>query len=125
MNWLMDSPIIALLEDITPLTVEDIDEEYVRLLQQFIIDTHYENESHLEQVGTYRLDLFLASEYAFMKMRTYVDGRLDPDTDEGQQWMLENYWQEFIDSATALMPSLSDVIVQDVNIWQGNMQEWT
>lgn len=125
MNWLIDSPIIALLEDITPLTVEDIDEEYVRLLQQFIIDTHYENESHLEQVGTYRLDLFLASEYAFMKMRTYVDGRLDPDTDEGQQWMLENYWQEFIDSATALMPSLSDVIVQDVNIWQGNMQEWT
>ena len=123
MEWLFESPIIQLLEQITPFDVEEIDEEYVELMQQFINDTHLENETHLATIGTYRLDMFLASEYAFMKLRTYVEGRLDPDSDEGQLFMMQNYWQEFTDSARALMPALSDVVIQDTKTWQTQMQD--
>lgn len=123
MEWLFDSPIIQLLEQITPFDVEEIDEEYVELMQEFITDTHLENQTHLATIGTYRLDMFLASEYAFMKLRTYVEGRLDPDSDEGQLFMLKHYWQEFTDSARALMPALSDVVIQDTNVWQTQMQD--
>jgi len=123
MEWLFESPIIQLLEQITPFDVEEIDEEYVELMQQFITDTHLENETHLATIGTYRLDMFLASEYAFMKLRTYVDGRLDPDSNEGQVYMLQNYWQEFTESVQALMPALSDVVIQDTKAWQNQMQD--
>ncbi len=123
MEWLFDSPVIQLLEQITPSHVDEIDEDYVQTMQHFIADAHQENETHLATVGTYRLDMFLASEYAFMKLRTYVDGRLDPDSDEGQLFMLQNYWQEFIDSARALMPALSDVVIQDTDTWQKQMQD--
>jgi len=133
MNWLLDfillryhresyPDVMSIVEGATPATIEEVDEDYVQLLQQFIVDSHFENENHMKNVGSYRMDLFLASEYAFMKMRTHVDGKIDPDSDEGQQWMFENYYEEFIESVTALMPSLSKVGVQDVTTWQRQMQ---
>ena len=133
MNWLLDfillryhresyPDVMSIVEGMTPATIEEVDEDYVQLLQQFIVDSHFENENHMKKVGSYRMDLFLASEYAFMKMRTHVDGKVDPDSDEGQQWMFENYYEEFIESVTALMPSLSKVGVQDISTWQSQMQ---
>ena len=53
----------------------------------------------------------------------HVDGRLGPDSDEGQLFMLKHYWQEFTDSAIALMPALSDVVIQDTKTWQTQMQD--
>ena len=124
MEWLFDSPMVQLLEDITPATIEEIDEDYVQTLTEFIDQAHYENEEHKTSIGTYRLDLFVVSEYAFMKLRTYVDGRLDPYADEGQLYMLQNYWQEFIESATSAMQSLSGVVIQDMKTWQRQLQDF-
>jgi len=124
MEWLFDSPMVQLLEDITPATIEEIDEDYVQTLTEFIDQAHHENEEHKTSIGTYRLDLFVVSEYAFMKLRTYMDGRLDPDADEGQLYMLQNYWQEFIESATSAMQSLSGVVIQDMKTWQRQLQDF-
>jgi len=122
MNWLIDSPIIEFLEEITPSTMDELDEQYVLTMQQFIEQAHTENETHLQSIGTYRYDLFLAKEYAFMKLRTYIDTGLDPDTDDGQSYMLQNYWQGFLDTAQTILPTLSRIVVQDVKTWQTQMQ---
>ena len=124
MEWLLDSPLIDLLEQITPSTLDEVDEQYVGLLQEFIKDAHFDNERHMDTVGSYRMDLFIASEYALMKLRTYVDGGLDPDSEDGQVYMLTNYWHEFTDSVVDFLPHLSHVIVQSPRSWQEKMTEW-
>ena len=50
--------VMSIVEGMTPATIEEVDEDYVQLLQQFIVDSHFENENHMKKVGSYRMDLF-------------------------------------------------------------------
>ena len=123
MDWLLESPILALLEAFTPDCEDGVDNEYVNNLQQFITDTHKENEEHFSLCGSSRMDLFIIGEYAFMKLRTYVEGNLDPDSNEGQIYMTENYWNEFTESLSEFTPSSSDIIIVQESVWQNSLIE--
>jgi len=123
MDWLLENPILNLLEAFTPDSEDVIDNEYVENLQQFITDAHIENEEHFLLCGSYRMDLFIIGEYAFMKLRTYVEGNLDPDSSEGQTYMTENYWTEFTETLSEFTPSSSDIIIVQESVWQNSLIE--
>jgi len=122
-HWLIESPVLKLLECITPSDLDEYDEDYVSQLQQFIADTSIENAEHFEKIGSYRMDLFIAGEYAFMKLRTYVDGGLDPDSTEGQRFMFMNYMLEFSQVAEEFAPLTSPVTIVSDSDWQQSLVE--
>ena len=58
-----------------------------------------------------------------MKLRTYVDGGLDPDSQEGQKFMFMNYMLEFSQVAEEFAPLTSPVTIISDSDWQHSIIE--
>lgn len=121
-DWLLECPIIQLLEDLSPSTLDEVDGMYVESMKQFIHDAKQENQTHYQKIGTYRLDLFVAGQFAKMKLKTYLEAGLDPDAEEGQLYMIINYWSRFSQEIEKFLPYSSEVTITDEQSWQSRLQ---